>query len=188
MTDLPRHAQVQPTMAAMYGDPNGTGMPEMNIPKASQACLTCRKQKRKCSKTIPSCALCERMNRHCDYSDSAPPPTHEDFSALRIRIMELESRLNGGNGVMSPPTTFATPSSALSAAEQLGQPTPAYNPPQQQQDFPSQPILNRFPAIAFLDSDSFKHGGSVRLVSTFMHPTNILLVFQYQRWHWIFLS
>jgi hypothetical protein len=75
--------------------------------------------------------------------------------------MELESRLNGGNGVLSPPATFATPASSLSAPEQLGQPTPAYNTQQLQQDYSFQGVQNRFPAIAFLDSDSFKHGGYV---------------------------
>lgn len=77
--------------------------------------------------------------------------------------MELESRLNTGNGVLSPPTTFAaTPASSLSVQETLGGPTPAaFNPaPQPTQDYTWQ-VQNRFPAIAFLDSDSFKHGGFV---------------------------
>src|SRR3954447_26902185 len=95
----------------MYANPNG--MPGMNAPKANQACMSCRKQKRKCSKTLPSCQLCERMNRSCDYSDSTPPPTSDDYNALRQKIMELESRINGGNGVISPPTSFATPTSTL---------------------------------------------------------------------------
>jgi hypothetical protein len=141
-------------MASMYASPNG--MPDMNVQRANQACMSCRKQKRKCSKALPACQLCERMNRHCDYSDSTPPPTSDDYNALRLKIMELESRINGGNGVISPPTSFATPSSTLSGPEALGQPAPGYNPPQ---DYLWQGVQNRFPAIAFLDSDSFKNGG-----------------------------
>lgn len=101
------------------------------------------------------------MNRHCDYSDAAPPPSSEDFNTLRMRLAELEARFigpNGGNGVISPPPTFATPSSTLSGPETLGQPGPAYNPPQ---EYIWQGVQNRFPAIAFLDSDSFRDGGCV---------------------------
>ena len=144
----------QSTMS-MYGSPDG--MQDPNIPKAPQACMSCRKQKRKCNKALPACALCERMNRHCDYSDSSPPPTSEDFNALRMKLMELESRLNGGNSMVSPPASFPTPSSTnLSNPDSLGLPLPPYNPPQ---DYTWQGIQNKFPAIAVLDSDTFKNGG-----------------------------
>jgi hypothetical protein len=142
---------------SMYGaSPNA--IPDNQAPKANQACMTCRKQKRKCNKALPACGLCERMNRHCDYSDATPPPTSEDFNALRMKLMELESRLNGGNGPMNSPTPFATPSStALSGSEPLGPPIPPYSP----QDTPSQwqGVQNRFPAIAFLDKEAFTNGG-----------------------------
>jgi hypothetical protein len=133
-------------------------MHEMGIGKAPQACMSCRKQKRKCSKTLPACDLCQRMNRHCDYSNAAPPPSSDDFNALRQKLMELESRLNGGgmNPQMSP---YATPSSTtMPTSDNLGPPVPAYTPPQ---EVPWQGIQNRFPAIAFLDSDNFKVGGYV---------------------------
>ena len=140
---------------SMYGSPNG--MPEPHIPKASQACMSCRKQKRKCNKALPACALCERMNRHCDYSDASPNPTSEEFHALSMKVVELEARLNGPNSMISPPTTFATPSSTtLSASDSLGQPLSSYNPPQ---DYAWQGIQNKFPAIAVLDKDTFKDGG-----------------------------
>ena len=99
------------------------------------------------------------MNRHCDYTNAAPPPSSEDFNALRQKLMELESslsRLNGG-GMNSQLSPYATPSSAtLAAPDNLGPPVPAFTPPQ---DVPWQGIQNRFPAIAFLDSDNFKYGG-----------------------------
>ena len=159
---------------SMYGPGHGSGsltpVPNANSqgtpdgqaqgPKANQACMTCRKQKRKCNKALPACALCERMKRHCDYSDNTPPPTSEDFNALRMKLMELESRLDVGGSVMNPPTPFATPSSgALSGSEPLGQQLPPYNT--QQPGGPSQwhGVQNRFPAIAFLDKESFTNGG-----------------------------
>ncbi|KAF8851607.1 hypothetical protein BDZ45DRAFT_631464 [Acephala macrosclerotiorum] len=151
-------------MASLYGNPNGPNgqaLPEPQVPKASQACMSCRKQKRKCSKTLPACALCERMNRICDYSDASPPPTSEDFTALQMKVMELEARLNGGgggggSGMMNQPSPYATPSStALGGTDSLSH-APVYTPPQ---DGPWQGVQNRFPAIIFLDGEAFKYGG-----------------------------
>lgn len=68
-----------------------------------------------------------------------------------MRVIELESRLNG---VHNQPTPYTTPAS-LTASDNLAA-APAYTPPQ---DIPWQSIQNRFPAIAFLDSDTFKYGG-----------------------------
>jgi hypothetical protein len=147
---------------SMYESPGE--MHGLNAPKANQACLSCRKQKRKCNKALPACALCARMNRHCDYSDAAPPPTSEDFHALRMKLMELESKLNGGNGLASSQVNFATPSAGgLPGPESLGSPGLGYVPPQ---DAPWHTLQNRFPAIAFLDSLSFKTGGCVSIHST----------------------
>ncbi|KAN0093658.1 hypothetical protein V8E51_016842 [Hyaloscypha variabilis] len=146
-------------------------MHEMGIGKAPQACMSCRKQKRKCSKTLPACDLCQRMNRHCDYSNAAPPPSSDDFNALRQKLMELESRLNGGgmNPQMSP---YATPSSTtMPTSDNLGPPVPAYTPPQ---EVPWQGIQNRFPAIAFLDSDNFKVGGIVVPKPSLEIPVDVL--------------
>jgi len=141
----------------MYASPSG--MQDPQVQKAPQACMTCRKQKRKCSKTLPACTLCERMNRHCDYSDSSPPPTSEDFNALRMKLMELESRLNGGPAIINPPTPFATPSSSnLSGSEVPGAQVSTFSAPQEN---PWQAVPNRFPAIAFLDNESYKYGGYV---------------------------
>ncbi|KIW81458.1 hypothetical protein Z517_04483 [Fonsecaea pedrosoi CBS 271.37] len=63
--------------------------------KAPQACVSCRKQKRKCDKLLPSCSLCTRMSRPCDYSETAPIPTSEDFAMMRQKIADLEARLEG---------------------------------------------------------------------------------------------
>lgn len=142
---------------SMYATPPGHGggmQGESDGPKANQACVTCRKQKRKCNKTLPACALCTRMNRACDYSDSAPAPTSEDFNSLRTRIIELEARLSGSEG-MNPSTQYSASTVAGLAEQALGAQV-AYNPPQEYQ---WQGVQNRFPAIAFLDGDSYKTGG-----------------------------
>ncbi|WDK11433.1 fungal specific transcription factor domain-containing protein [Colletotrichum graminicola] len=74
--------------------------------KAPQACASCRKMKRKCDKSLPACGLCTRMDRRCDYADPPPPPppphqqqqypgpTADDFAALQLKLLELESRLD----------------------------------------------------------------------------------------------
>lgn len=98
------------------------------------------------------------MGRACDYSDATPPPTSDDFNALRMKVMELEATLNGRNSLMGQPTPYATPSSTMTAPDAIGHQVPAYTPPQ---DVPWQGVQNRFPAIAFLDSDTFKYGGWV---------------------------
>jgi Fungal Zn(2)-Cys(6) binuclear cluster domain len=139
----------------MHGSMNGMQAVQVQTQKAPQACMSCRKQKRKCSKDLPACALCNRMNRHCDYSDSSPPPTSEDFNALRMKVLELESKQFGINGVMNQPSPYATPSS-LPPREMHGPQGPAYTPPQEP---PWQGIRNEFPAIAFLDREVFMHGG-----------------------------
>ena len=145
-------------MSSMYDIPPH-GMPEPQAPKANMACVSCRKQKRKCNKALPACALCERMNRHCDYSDASPAPTSEEFNTLHMKVIELESRLNGSNSMMSPPTTYP---STMSAPDSLGG-TPSYNAPQ---EYAWQGIQNKFPAIAVLDKETFKNGGNVYTLSS----------------------
>ncbi|KAF4626937.1 hypothetical protein G7Y89_g11217 [Cudoniella acicularis] len=133
--------------------PNGIprGTPDSQGPKANQACLSCKKQKRRCTKDLPACQLCDRMNRHCDYSDAVATPTHEDITSLRLKVAELESRFMG-----APSPYPATPSSSMSSIEALSTGVPAYNQPQEP---PNQWIPNKFPAIAFLDKDAFTTGG-----------------------------
>lgn len=63
--------------------------------RAPQACVSCRRQKRKCDKILPSCSLCTRMSRACDYSEGNPNPTPEDFATMRQKIADLEARLEG---------------------------------------------------------------------------------------------
>ena len=101
------------------------------------------------------------MARPCDYSDTSPAPTADDFNALRARLAELEARLHAttNDGSMSGGTPYQpTPQThSVSPAPGLGQPQPApiyvtaapYQIPQ---------VLNRFPTIAFFDAESFANG------------------------------
>ncbi|KZL70576.1 fungal specific transcription factor domain-containing protein [Colletotrichum incanum] len=75
--------------------------------KASQACASCRKMKRKCDKSLPACGLCARMERRCDYAEPLPhpAPTADDFAALQLKLLDLESRLNQAGGTSSPSST-----------------------------------------------------------------------------------
>jgi hypothetical protein len=74
-----------------------------------------------------------------------------------MKLLEVESRLNGGNGLTNTQETYATPSAGgLGGPDSLGQSMPAYAPPQ---EAPWHSLQNRFPAIAFLDGLSFKTGG-----------------------------
>jgi hypothetical protein len=96
------------------------------------------------------------MNRACDYSDATPPPTSDDFNALKMKVMQLEASLHGRHNQPTPYTPSS--SSGLATGENIAHQLPAYNPPQ---DVLWQSVQNRFPAIAFLDGDTFKYGGLV---------------------------
>jgi hypothetical protein len=100
------------------------------------------------------------MGRLCDYSDASPAPTSDDFNTLRQKLLELERRLNGNNGsnVIENPAYLPTPSASTvsGTADSVGAtPNTVYI---QQQDPAYQNVQNRFPGIAFLDSEAFKYG------------------------------
>ena len=74
--------------------------------RAAQACLACRKQKRKCNKVLPSCSLCSRMSRSCDYSDMTTTSSAGDFAMLRQKVMDLESKLEARKGQFARASPF----------------------------------------------------------------------------------
>jgi Fungal Zn(2)-Cys(6) binuclear cluster domain len=49
---------------------------------STRACLTCRQQKRKCTKEIPECSLCRKNKRHCDYETGYPVNDSQVLSGL----------------------------------------------------------------------------------------------------------
>lgn len=113
--------------------------------RASQACIACRRQKRKCDKQLPSCSLCTRMSRGCDYSDSTPTPNADDFALLRQKVAELESRLEARNTPWGRTSTVAGPSQHQ----------------QQQGAVLAEKDASTFPPIFLLDSEIFKVGEGI---------------------------
>lgn len=127
--------------------------------KAHQACLTCKRQKRKCDKELPSCGLCLRMARPCDYSDPPPLPSYDDINILHSRIHDLETQLHLALAVHAPQ---AQPGAAISnIAESHSIAEISQNGGQLHEDMTWSNIKNRFPSIAFLDSEAFQVGGHV---------------------------
>ncbi|KZF21996.1 hypothetical protein L228DRAFT_268500 [Xylona heveae TC161] len=95
--------------------------------RALQACASCRKQKRKCDKGLPGCGLCHRLGRVCDYSDSPPAPTGDDFQFLLQKIQDLENRLSDSTRDTTPHPVpqlpYTPPSLAVSDRASTGDST-----------------------------------------------------------------
>lgn len=82
-------------------------------PASDQSCLACKRLKRKCSKEIPRCSLCQRVGRKCQYPSNNHADKSTDVTALERRVRELESLLKSSQtpkalGEVQAP---ATPSS-----------------------------------------------------------------------------
>ncbi|KAF2765205.1 hypothetical protein EJ03DRAFT_300603 [Teratosphaeria nubilosa] len=134
-----------------------TGFPEQQQQHtqqfASLACASCRKQKRKCDKQLPTCGLCQRIGRICDYTDEnrAPVPSPEEFSQLRQEVAELKNLLHdirpsGSNA------GFACSNGSMS--NEISPANSILSPAGHQ---PAWPGLNSFPALFFLDSNAFEY-------------------------------
>lgn len=107
--------------------------------KADQACGACRKQKRKCDKSLPECTLCVRTNRQCEYDrPQEAPPTAADFAALQARLTELEDYLTHGQEVSA---------SSAGSISSMGIVTPSSRPG------------DSFPSALFLDIDCYMWAG-----------------------------
>ena len=129
---------------------------------AAQACSSCRKQKRKCDKGLPSCGLCVRIGRPCDYSVDAPSnafgaPTSEEFEELRRKVGELEtvlaragksSSLRGSNGdvhmIGSGNSESASPAGDVPISQTIAATAPWIG-------------SSGFPSLFFLDSQMFEY-------------------------------
>lgn len=108
---------------------------------ASQACVACKRQKRRCDKRLPQCSLCLRTSRTCDYADTPkPPPTAADLETLQARLTELEERLGSITEPDSLSATAGISSSSSLATEPIG---PNREP-------------TSFPSALFLDIDCYK--------------------------------
>lgn len=109
--------------------------------KSSQACVACKKQKRKCDKLLPKCSRCLGASRICNYDDTPkPPPTAADLEILQERLIELENRLSGASEPRSLSATASVPSPSTLATESS---VHSRGP-------------NSFPSALFLDIDCYK--------------------------------
>ncbi|ETN37564.1 uncharacterized protein HMPREF1541_07186 [Cyphellophora europaea CBS 101466] len=108
--------------------------------RAAQACVACRKQKRKCDKQLPLCSLCSRMGRSCDYSDSTPTPNADDFAMLRQKVTDLEAKLESRDTPWGRTNVIGGGRSYISSPDQS-------LPPEQS---------SSFPPMFLLDSEIFK--------------------------------
>ncbi|POS88067.1 hypothetical protein EPUL_000562 [Erysiphe pulchra] len=159
---------------SMFGGQSAENITEAQLPKAPQACMSCRKQKRKCSKTLPACALCHRMGRHCDYSDSAPAPTSEDFHALRMKLIELESKLKYSQRGFGPNFTNSGTHGGLCVQGEQLEPFQQISAFSHLREPPWLGLQNRFPSLALLDGITFRNGGIAAPRPNFNTPPEIL--------------
>ncbi|KAI9705855.1 MAG: hypothetical protein M1836_005261 [Candelina mexicana] len=120
--------------------------------RAPQACSSCRKQKRKCDKVLPTCGLCVRMSRPCDYTDASTTPTADDFLNLRQKVEELEDRLGRSRSHSTRSVSRSRLASGFTSS-----------PASSNQGVSILPTLGSsiqqpatsFPAVFFLDSNAF---------------------------------
>ncbi|KIW19214.1 hypothetical protein PV08_03508 [Exophiala spinifera] len=128
--------------------------------KAPQACVACRKQKRKCDKVLPTCSLCARMARTCDYSESTPLPSAEDFARMKQKMADLEARLEGrrSDGGWHQPfkSVSRSPSSGLESASAGGG---GGGVSISAAAAAADSNAARFPAMFFLDAEVYESSG-----------------------------
>lgn len=62
-------------------------MDEQGKNVSRMACLACRRQKRKCSRDIPSCELCRKNQRLCEYLDEGVSGYYTETSTPSVSDM-----------------------------------------------------------------------------------------------------
>ncbi|POS78804.1 hypothetical protein DHEL01_v202793 [Diaporthe helianthi] len=145
--------------------------------RAAQACATCRKQKRKCDKSLPSCSRCSSLHRTCDYSDpaspaAAPSASAEALASLQMKLAEIEARLDSARAdpPRNPINASGTPGSSTCVGSEFSLGSagahqgPGIVPPRGDiwVDGRSSSEKTKFPAVLFLDSDMYKWAGFSR--------------------------
>lgn len=147
-----------------------TAMYSSSSSRATQACVTCRKQKRKCDKTLPSCSRCSSLQRACDYSDLGSPaaaPSAEAFANLQMKLAEIEARLDSARANPPQGQMNGTPGSSTyvggseSSPESAGSGT-VRRSGEMWVDGRAAFEKTKFPAVMFLDSDVYKWVGISR--------------------------
>lgn len=101
----PKLAPESSHFQSFLGSPGTNTFAEPAEPKtkASQACLSCRAQKKKCDKSVPSCGLCARVRRACNYSvEPLSASASEGIQSLQRKVRLLEAQLDNYNNHGSP--------------------------------------------------------------------------------------
>lgn len=124
---------------------------------SAQACLPCKKQKRRCDKALPSCSLCLRTYRDCVYGiESNSPPNAREWASMQARLEALESYCS----TVGSPVTHGTSRSMLSQVADSPSP-PTFTPSSRSHastvvsSAKSKEYHNTFPASMFLDIDHY---------------------------------
>lgn len=130
--------------------------------RSSQACLACKKSKRRCDKLLPDCSLCRRTNRACDYNaEPGPAPTAEEWSSLRARLTALESRFSQDGLTLSQGSfgraASSEPSSASGTAFHQSVPRSEldFSAARTSKEIENVDNCDDFPASMFLDTDRY---------------------------------
>lgn len=92
--------------------------------EAPRVCLSCKTQKRKCDKALPSCSACQRGNRQCTYSypldrdrsrgDNLRPHFHSLFSPMRSVDHMLSDGVCDFSEDLSPPSSLRSGQESVS--------------------------------------------------------------------------
>ncbi|OJJ35901.1 hypothetical protein ASPWEDRAFT_183896 [Aspergillus wentii DTO 134E9] len=126
---------------------------------AAHACASCKKNKRRCDKTLPSCSLCLRTGRHCDYSEYPQSSNSDEVNELRNRIQELEEHILS--------SASQTPSSFTPSSFTFEVPDTSSNP---------QPLLSQDLHIqaSYLDIDVFSSTVANNANQVLIDPSTVL--------------
>lgn len=100
--------------------PNLHGEPSEPFDKAPQACRSCRSQKRRCDKALPTCSLCARVRRACNYSfEPSSSSRSEEFLFHQRKVRHHEAQREGQSTYVSPISSTSWRASSKSASSSL---------------------------------------------------------------------
>lgn len=114
-------------------------------PLNSTACSSCHRLKRKCTRSLPTCALCARVGRACQYPDSASPSTPTSLPRVNAHRRHA-SYANHGEATSSSRQTSGRSSPHLPRLQLASHSSSGLNAVRALDG------TGRFPAAWFLDS------------------------------------
>ncbi|OTB17589.1 hypothetical protein K445DRAFT_316218 [Daldinia sp. EC12] len=102
--------------------------------RAQFACVTCRRLKRKCPKELPSCSLCLRLEKQCEY-----PPRVRNLYENKTPDSSISPRET--NGEVNPPISSSFPAESTLSLSPIPDLVLGHGD------------IHTFPAMFFLESD-----------------------------------